>query len=53
VAVVGDAEPVLRDALEAAERLGGDAGEDLHEEVVGEGLGRRPTGERRGRSAGT
>jgi hypothetical protein len=39
VAVVGDAEPVLRDALEA--------GEDLHEEVVGEGLGRRPAGERR------
>ena len=36
-----EAEPVVGDALEAEERFGGDAREDLHEEVVGESLSRR------------
>jgi hypothetical protein len=48
VGVVDDAQPVLGDALEAAERLGGDAREDLHEEVVGEPLDRRVAGRGRG-----
>jgi hypothetical protein len=49
--VVDDAQPVVGDALEAAERLGGDAREDLHEEVVGEPLDRRVAGRGRGRPA--
>jgi hypothetical protein len=49
-AVVDEAEPVLGDALEAAERPGGHAREYLDEEVVGESLGRRlaAAGRRRG-----
>lgn len=39
---VGDEVPPGRgDALEAVEGLGGEAGEDLHDEVVGEEGGRR------------
>lgn len=34
VGVVDEPQPVLRDALAAAERLGGHAGEDLHQDVV-------------------
>jgi hypothetical protein len=36
VGVVDEAQPVVGDALEAADRFGGDAREDLDEEVVGE-----------------
>ena len=49
VRVVDEAQPVVGDALEAAERFGRDAREDLHEEVVGEPLGRRAAGRSRGR----
>ena len=36
----GEAQPVPGDALEAGERFGGHAREDLHEEVVREPRGR-------------
>jgi hypothetical protein len=53
VGVVDEAEPVLGDAPEAAERLGGHAREDLEEHVVGEPLGRRLAGGRGAISAQT
>jgi hypothetical protein len=53
VGVVDEAQPVVGDTLKAAERFGGDARQDLHEEVVGEAIDRRAAGRSRGRPAQT